>query len=107
MPEAGSALTLSISLSTLPAMTTTGTFFSRARLLTPLMTLPRMLWLSNRPSPVRTRSQSVSFSSNFTKSSTASMPGQSLPFKKARMPAPKAPAAPEPGTPATETPSSR
>ncbi len=102
IPESGSLLTDSISSSTLPATTITGTFCALARLLTPLITFPRMLWLSKRPSPVITRSQSFSLASKSTKSKTASMPGQSVPPRNARIPAPNAPAAPEPGTSATD-----
>ena len=88
-------------------MATTGFACFTARRATPMTTLPRRLWESILPSPVKMTSASLMASSKPTVSSTVSMPICSREPKKATMPAPIAPAAPAPGISATSTPTSR
>ena len=63
--------------------------------------------MSILPSPLITRSVPVRSESNPTASSTVSMPGRSLPPKKAAIPPPIPPAAPEPGISLISFPKSR
>ena len=90
---------------TSPTTAATGT--PAARLATPETTLPRALWPSSRPSPVRIRSASRITSEKWTVSSTVSIPDCRRLRKKAAMPAPMPPAAPAPGSSDTSAPRSR
>ena len=77
-------------------MPMTGLLKRFATFATPTGTLPWIVWLSMRPSPVITRSASATWSARCSASVTISMPWRSCAPQKAYSAAPMPPAAPPP-----------